>query len=164
MPSSSSFSSSSLSFLLFTNHQDSSHMSSHSNRVICVFMLSLQFALTPDRLFCLEQDDIKSMSIMDLSSVILSTYFLFIFIKLSLIRQFKINFQKISKPFFFGCVEFSLKLLKVSSFCKIYHPSYFTILLFATQLNTIYFLDKSFEKISHDKLVPFPSLIALSMF
>ena len=87
-------------------HQDRSHKSSHSNRVICVFMLSLQFALTPDRLFCLEQDDIKSMSIMDLSSVILSTYFLFIFIKLSLIRQFKINFQKKSKPNFLAVWNF----------------------------------------------------------
>ena len=74
-------------------------------------MLSLQFALTPDRLFCLEQDDIKSMSIMDLSSVILSTYFYLFLLNFRLYDSLRLIFRKKPKPIF-GCVEFSLKLPK----------------------------------------------------
>ena len=80
-------------------------------------MLSLQFALTPDRLFCLEQDDIKSMSIMDLSSVILSTYLFYLFLlNFRLYDSLRLIFRNKSKPIFWLCGIF----LKTSEGC---HPS-----------------------------------------
>ena len=68
--------------ILIINHQTCISFLSCDTRD--VFMLSLQFALTPDLLLCLEPraGSYKSMSIMDLSSVILSTYF-FIYLLLN---------------------------------------------------------------------------------